>query len=201
MSNTFPLIEPTPNVRLQNTLETLKSVSYIFCIAGLFLAYRYYFNSRIWYTSTMYYFSYIFLLLTLGFSLILVYNFLKPYFKRKHISINQIGTISFEEDHLIINYHIEAPTKLYYYDIERIDIYYYRGIKPTVSKRQNAYIDMDVYHIRLYEQDVFTHLYVQNTDTNSKSLGILYKRLVELQGSTDYLFKIIQFWAKFDEDD
>lgn len=117
MSNTFPLIEPTPNVRLQNTLETLKSVSYIFCIAGLFLAYRYYFNSRIWHSSTMYYFSYIFLLLTLGFSLILVYNFLKPYFKRKHISINQIGTISFEEDHLIINYHIEAPTKLYYYDI------------------------------------------------------------------------------------
>lgn len=60
---------------------------------------------------------------------------------------------------------------------------------------------MDVYHIRLYDQDTFTHLYVQNTDTNSKSLGILYKRLVELQGSTDYLFKIIQFWAEFEEDD
>ncbi len=201
MSNTFPLLEPTPKVKLQNTLETIKSVSYIFTIAGLYLAYRYYIKALIWHSTAIYYVSYFVLLLTLGFTSILVYNFVKPLFKPNDSSINNIGTVSFEDDHIIINYHIEAPIKLNYYAIDRIDIYYYRGIKPTVSKRQNTYIDMDVYHIRLYEQDVFTHIYVQNTDTNSKSLGILYKRLVELQGSTDYLFKIIQFWAEFEEDD
>ncbi|MEI6313121.1 MAG: hypothetical protein WCP57_12740 [Bacteroidota bacterium] len=201
MSNTFPLIEPTPKVKLQNTLETIKSVSYIFCIAGLYMAYRYYIKSIIWHSTAMYYVSYFILLLTLGFTFILVYNYVKPFFKPQDTSINIIGTVSFEDDQLIINYHIEAPIKLYYYEIDRIDIYYYQGIKPTVSRRQNAYIDMDVYHIRLYEQDVFTHLYVQNTDINSKSLGVLYNRLVELQGSTNHLFKAIQFWAEFEEDD
>jgi|688.fasta_scaffold59034_6 hypothetical protein len=198
MNNTFALIEKIKNKKLLNTLETLKSVSYMFAI-GLCIASMYVFLKAMAYNNLFaYILGTLFLLFSLFFIIYPSFDTVKTlFFPNKKYRNKIIGTLTLEDTEMIISNDGEESITFSYYDIDRIDIYYYKGLKPTKKKFDSVFLTMEVMHIRVYIYDCFTHLYVENYSLNENKLGALFSRIEEIEYSDEDFFRKIKFWSDF----
>lgn len=200
MNNTFALIEKIKSKKLLNTLETLKSVSYMFaialCLVSMLLYSFTFLNSLI-----LYLLSILCMILSLFFILYPSFDTIKNlFFPNKKYRNKIIGTLTLEDTEMIISNDGEESITFSYYDIDRIDIYYYKGLKPTKKKFDSVFLTMEVMHIRVYIYDCFTHLYVENYSLNENKLGALFSRIEEIEFSDEDFFRKIKFWSDFKEE-
>lgn len=84
-----------------------------------------------------------------------------------------------------------------YDTIDRIDVYFYYGLKPASDRRENAFKTISAIHIRLFKDEHFENLFVFNKAKDETTMGGLFTMLEKLQMLDDVMYRKIQFWSKF----